>query len=657
MSRRVGRKELRELGPNFNSDISGPQQRRVTRLQSRYAPDNLNQSEDTEAASETYATSNLDSPHSKTAPQPLLPINPKTSPHQQPRTPSPTKQLVAGTPGRFPISPSTSPNQASFAVDELVRTIRRSVQQLRIRSDTHPHTQQTIDSFEASANRLERRGNRVTAVMATVAPNPGQEAPGPYSRNQYRRDAMVIQILEERIRDNRVPNVPFTLSVSFSASVTAEAVIKRHPRAADTMRRQAIEHIARLFRNEEEMPQERWTQFLKLFLDGTDDDDDEEEADSRRASQASFHAHSATTENVARDFTPGRHLNNSTLGRRPTMSNPGRFQLPPDHLIPGSAAYHEFMATTHRQREFFSTRNGYVREQPSGGPTNGAPTGTDMIGLVHPYQGRDRKLRTDDIGEYDGTTSVKTFCRRLAQRVNEYTEYRVLEVLPTCVRDAALRWYESLPEMVHERMMSSVHEWIVQLEFRFAKNPLDAEDQARRCKHSFANLALPLREYVTVKRTLLQEAGVKHSYDLIQRIWRDLDPVLMQAVRIIPGMTEEEFTSTLYVQEFAARELHRQLHRPAPNSRRTDAPSVPSANERGRLPAGNTKATDKLLEAPPKRRQKYPCKHCGSMEHINPNCPTLQANFAAETDQHEPSDSYEDVESRSDPESGEDLNI
>ena len=109
------------------------------------------------------------------------------------------------------------------------------------------------------------------------------------------------------------------------------------------------------------------------------------------------------------------------------------------------------------------------------------------------------------------------------QKVNEYGEAEILTVLPLCMTDQAALWYEVLLPNQHDRMVQSVTEWIKELRYRFAKDPLQAKEEAARCKHSFDREdVLPLREYITKKQTLLYDAGedTEHGreYTMIRKI-------------------------------------------------------------------------------------------------------------------------------------------
>lgn len=255
------------------------------------------------------------------------------------------------------------------------------------------------------------------------------------------------------------------------------------------------------------------------------------------------------------------------------------------------------------------------------------------------------------MGEYNGTSSVELYIRRIAQRVNEYGVEEVLSVLPTCMKEDAGEWYEALMPETHEYMMRDINEWIRQLRLRFAKDPLQAEEEASRCRHSFANeKELSLRKYITRKQSLLYEAdeGLDdgNQYRMIRKIWQDLDPTLMNAVSIHSTMTLEEFTAECYHQEYAARRQWNEWNNAAKRIERTAREGYPerkpfrkplgSMPSRGnRLPYDSQRPryfpqapAQKALPAPekPGRLGPFrPCRHCGK-DHWDKDCPTHTAD-------------------------------
>ena len=55
---------------------------------------------------------------------------------------------------------------------------------------------------------------------------------------------------------------------------------------------------------------------------------------------------------------------------------------------------------------------------------------------------------------------------------------------------------------------------------------------------------------------LYEESGIMDQDELVQRIWRGLDPIIMNSIRSLTGDNSlEEFISALYEQEFSARRV------------------------------------------------------------------------------------------------------
>ena len=74
---------------------------------------------------------------------------------------------------------------------------------------------------------------------------------------------------------------------------------------------------------------------------------------------------------------------------------------------------------------------------------------------------------------------------------------------------------------------------------------------------------MDLRTYITRKQNLLVEAGIEEPQQIIQRIWRDLDPMLRINVPLDPYMSLDVFIQCLYRQEYAARQLWNSVHVPS----------------------------------------------------------------------------------------------
>ena len=171
----------------------------------------------------------------------------------------------------------------------------------------------------------------------------------------------------------------------------------------------------------------------------------------------------------------------------------------------------------------------------------------------------DRKLRPQDIGEYDGTTSVNIFLQRIATMINGYGKKEVLSALPLCLKLKARDWYDMLPGNTLRRMDVDPHEWVYELRLRFQKDQAQAEEEAKDCVFRFAKEhELSLREYVTKKQGLLREAGYEEEARIIHQIWRGLDPSLMNAINMIPRETLNEFIHRIYLQEYAAKSQWKQ---------------------------------------------------------------------------------------------------
>jgi hypothetical protein len=103
--------------------------------------------------------------------------------------------------------------------------------------------------------------------------------------------------------------------------------------------------------------------------------------------------------------------------------------------------------------------------------------------------------------------------------VNRYGTEVVLSALLLCMTEVAREWYDAISPDILESMDNDVDEWVIQLRARFARNPIEAEEEANRCRFAFATEdRLDLRTYVTRKQNLLVEAGMEDPNQLMNRI-------------------------------------------------------------------------------------------------------------------------------------------
>ena len=173
-----------------------------------------------------------------------------------------------------------------------------------------------------------------------------------------------------------------------------------------------------------------------------------------------------------------------------------------------------------------------------------------------------RNLRADDLGKFNGQTSVESFVSRIATMVNQYGREQVLGVLPLCLTDKASSWYDTLTSDVKERMNYSPDQWIMQLRKRFQKDLSLAEEEMERCMFRFNREdELDLRSYMDEKLRLLRDAGYDVEHQQTHRIWKGLDPILMNSVHWNATMPLEDFFEVVNTQAYAARALWKSQNR------------------------------------------------------------------------------------------------
>ena len=129
------------------------------------------------------------------------------------------------------------------------------------------------------------------------------------------------------------------------------------------------------------------------------------------------------------------------------------------------------------------------------------------------------------------TTGVALFIKRISQIADLHGTSAILKQLPLCMRDEAMEWYASLEEDTTEWMAHSLQLWANELRLRFQKNCLQCREEADRLQFSFAREdTLSLRQYITRKRNLYNESGLKDTDEIVHCLWRGIDPILMNSI-------------------------------------------------------------------------------------------------------------------------------
>src|SRR6266480_1859558 len=108
-------------------------------------------------------------------------------------------------------------------------------------------------------------------------------------------------------------------------------------------------------------------------------------------------------------------------------------------------------------------------------------------------------------------------------------------------------------------MAHSLTSWVNELWLCFQKDHLQCQDEVDRLQFSFAREdTLSLRQYITRKRNPYDESGLKDTDEIVHRLWRGLDPILMNSIRPYDtGNNMTDFCTALYEQEYSARQVWR----------------------------------------------------------------------------------------------------
>ena len=285
---------------------------------------------------------------------------------------------------------------------------------------------------------------------------------------------------------------------------------------------------------------------------------------------------------------------------------------------------------------------------------------------------------------FNGTLPVTTYINRLRRMARCYSEKAVLTNLPLAMEGEAGEWMDGLPESLLQDMDDSLETWIDQLHLRFSPDISEVLATADALRHSFATEAsLPVRQYLSKKIQLYREAGETSEDTMVRRMHRDLDPELARDVRLRDtDNTLADFQATVIRQSASSYRAWTQSQtsmmtlinarfatRQTPARDRYDRPNAPLSHPRSSQTTTRAiSMTDDLLGTPafPRRllteaattsaqvdlpnlarrprapedalatmaarrttRPRYPCTHCSSTEHIDPDCPRHPRRAAA----------------------------
>ncbi|OBT47114.1 hypothetical protein VE00_03059 [Pseudogymnoascus sp. WSF 3629] len=259
---------------------------------------------------------------------------------------------------------------------------------------------------------------------------------------------------------------------------------------------------------------------------------------------------------------------------------------------------------------------------------------------------------------FNGSLPVTTYISRLRRMARCYSKKAVLTNLPLAMEGDAGEWMDGLPQSLLEDMDDSLDMWIDQLRLRFSSNISEVLAKADALRHSFAEEdTLSVRQFLSQKVQLYREAGETSEDTMVRRMHRDLDPELARDSQVIAQSAtsyrawkqSQASIQSLIQACFASRPQPRDRDR-FDMGRRFDTLATPryAAYSTATAQATTTEQlattagiTRQLLEGPPNetaavpaaaRRTappRYPCTHCGSLDHIDPDCSKHPRRVAA----------------------------
>ena len=136
-----------------------------------------------------------------------------------------------------------------------------------------------------------------------------------------------------------------------------------------------------------------------------------------------------------------------------------------------------------------------------------------------------------------------------------YGDSAILPLLPSAMKGAARTWFDSMFLSVRMDMNQSLVLWCEKLTARFRKDPSIACAEADNMLHRFNGENSDVREYMTRKMELYQEAGETSEDLMVRRIHAGLDPTLKTSVHLARlGNTFDEFQAKVYNAKAGAKE-------------------------------------------------------------------------------------------------------
>jgi len=285
------------------------------------------------------------------------------------------------------------------------------------------------------------------------------------------------------------------------------------------------------------------------------------------------------------------------------------------------------------------------------------------------------KLKQRDL-EYDGTTPVTSYINRLSYMAQTYGEEAVLGLLPTAMQGNAKIWFDSIFPATRMQMNSSFDMWVNKLTNRFRVDPSKSLEKGDRMLHRFEltgnaeedkHIVVDVREYLNLKGQAYLEAGEESEDLIVRRLHAGLDPTLKIAVHLNKYNSVDAFTSKVYAAEESARDQHESLVQRIKAASRPERRYNYNYNSYGNRIYNNRNYTETAIAEPPRalvpldpqpmryipreaakriteevvkaatapvnrqlqaapKRDRYPCTHCGSSDHIDPQCPQNPRN-------------------------------
>jgi hypothetical protein len=284
---------------------------------------------------------------------------------------------------------------------------------------------------------------------------------------------------------------------------------------------------------------------------------------------------------------------------------PNHYLVNPDRAISTTASVTGGNATDYVGNTKRRTRDGYTGQAKRRSRGNGNEHADNperrqninnrVVSEPHTQKGLQGKRLNIRSVEYDGKSSITSYINRLKYMAQSYGSDALLSVLPLAMIGKARTWFDSLPSKSRTAMNSSLDVWYSKLLAYFQKDMSKSLEEADQMKHRFdgKNGAITdVREYMTQKLELYNEAGEQSEDLMVRRLHAGLDPTLKITIHLQKCMnTLDIFQQKVYTAELPAKDQFLEMRHMIDQSRKEERRNFSTARQACRFDTEQTTIT------------------------------------------------------------------